>query len=177
MCLNRHRQGLTPWSSEYQIRPMPFLPIQYSPFFPNCPVWSHFKPLYHLFKFSTFLSWTRVSKSLNLTSGVCHSTSIRVLSTKHSITNGFFTTIVARWYTKGIMHSRISFLPFWLCFCKGAITWKRHWRKISGPWWLQGASMTRKWRCYWLFHRCNCARSERGTISHLLLKLPFRCFI
>jgi hypothetical protein len=43
--LNRHKRGLTPWSSEYQIRPMPFLPIQYSPFFPNCPVWSHFKTI------------------------------------------------------------------------------------------------------------------------------------
>jgi hypothetical protein len=36
--LNRHRWGLPPWSSEFQIRPLPFLPIQYSPFFPNCPV-------------------------------------------------------------------------------------------------------------------------------------------
>jgi hypothetical protein len=35
--LNRHRQGLPPRSSEYQIRPLPFLPIQYSPFSPNCP--------------------------------------------------------------------------------------------------------------------------------------------
>jgi hypothetical protein len=34
--LNRHRRGLPPWSSEYQIRPLPFLPIQYSPFSPNC---------------------------------------------------------------------------------------------------------------------------------------------
>jgi hypothetical protein len=54
--LNRHRRGLPPWSSEYQIRPLPFLPIQYSPFSPNCPVWSHFKPFYHLFNFSRFLS-------------------------------------------------------------------------------------------------------------------------
>jgi hypothetical protein len=30
--LHRHRRGLPPWSSEYQIRPTPFLPIQYSPF-------------------------------------------------------------------------------------------------------------------------------------------------
>jgi hypothetical protein len=29
-------------------------------------------------------------KALNLVSGVCHSTSIGILSTKHSITNGFF---------------------------------------------------------------------------------------
>jgi hypothetical protein len=56
MGLNRHRRGLPPWSSEYQIRPFPFLPIQYSPFSPNCPARSHFKPFYHLFKFSTFLS-------------------------------------------------------------------------------------------------------------------------
>jgi hypothetical protein len=58
--LNRHRRGLPPWRSEYQIRPLPFLPIQYSSFSPNCPARSHFKPFYHLFKFSTFLSWTRV---------------------------------------------------------------------------------------------------------------------
>jgi hypothetical protein len=47
--LNRHRRGLPPQSSEYHIRPLPFLPIQYSPFFPNCPARSHFKPCYHLF--------------------------------------------------------------------------------------------------------------------------------
>jgi hypothetical protein len=35
-------------------------------------------------------------KSLNLVSGVCHSTSTGVLFTKHSITNGFPTTIGAR---------------------------------------------------------------------------------
>jgi hypothetical protein len=34
--LNRHRQGLPPWCSEYQIRPLPFLPIQYSPVSSNC---------------------------------------------------------------------------------------------------------------------------------------------
>jgi hypothetical protein len=54
--LNRHRWGLPPWSSEYQIRPLPFLLFQYSPFSPNCPTRSHFKLFYHLFKFSTFLS-------------------------------------------------------------------------------------------------------------------------
>jgi hypothetical protein len=54
--LNRHRRGLPPWSSEYQIIPLPFLPIQYSLFSPNCPARSHFKPFYHLFKFSTFIS-------------------------------------------------------------------------------------------------------------------------
>jgi hypothetical protein len=42
--LNRHRQGLPPWSSEYQIRPLILLPIQYSPFFRNCPAWSPIMP-------------------------------------------------------------------------------------------------------------------------------------
>jgi hypothetical protein len=36
--LNRHRWGLPPWSSEYHTRPLPFLPIQYSSFSPNCPL-------------------------------------------------------------------------------------------------------------------------------------------
>jgi hypothetical protein len=35
--LNRLKRGLPPESSEYQIRLLPFLPIQYSPFSPNCP--------------------------------------------------------------------------------------------------------------------------------------------
>jgi hypothetical protein len=35
--LNQHRRRLPPWSSEFQIRPLLFLPIQYSPFSPNCP--------------------------------------------------------------------------------------------------------------------------------------------
>jgi hypothetical protein len=35
--LNQHRRGLPPWSSEFQIRPLPFLPIQYFPLSPNCP--------------------------------------------------------------------------------------------------------------------------------------------
>jgi hypothetical protein len=48
-------------------------------------------------------------KALNLTSGVCHSISTGVLSTKHSITNEFSTTIGERWYTKGIVHSRVLF--------------------------------------------------------------------
>jgi hypothetical protein len=48
-------------------------------------------------------------KAINLVSGICHSTSPGVLSTKHSITNGFSTTIGARQYTNGIMHSRVSF--------------------------------------------------------------------
>jgi hypothetical protein len=42
--LNRHRRGLPPWSYEYQIRPLPFLPIQYSPFSPNCPAQSPIIP-------------------------------------------------------------------------------------------------------------------------------------
>jgi hypothetical protein len=42
--LNRHRRGLPPWSSEYQIRPLPFLPIQYSPFSLNCPTHSPIMP-------------------------------------------------------------------------------------------------------------------------------------
>jgi hypothetical protein len=48
-------------------------------------------------------------KALNLVSAVCHSTSTRVLSTTHSMTNGFSTTIGSICYTKGIMHSRVSF--------------------------------------------------------------------
>jgi hypothetical protein len=35
--LNWHKRGLSPWSSKYLIRPLPFLPIQYSPLSPNCP--------------------------------------------------------------------------------------------------------------------------------------------
>jgi hypothetical protein len=58
--LNRHRRGLPPWSSKYQIRPLSFLPIQYSPFSPNCPARSPIMPFYQLFKFSTFQSRTRV---------------------------------------------------------------------------------------------------------------------
>jgi hypothetical protein len=42
--LNRHRQGLPPWSSEYQIRPLSFLPIQYSPLSPNCSARSPIMP-------------------------------------------------------------------------------------------------------------------------------------
>jgi hypothetical protein len=61
--LNRHVRGLPPWSSEYQIRPLLFLPIQYSPFSPNCHDRSPIMPFYQLYKFSTFLSRTRVSKS------------------------------------------------------------------------------------------------------------------
>jgi hypothetical protein len=42
--LNQHRWGLPPWSSEYQIRQLLFLPIQYSPFAPNCPTRSLIMP-------------------------------------------------------------------------------------------------------------------------------------
>jgi hypothetical protein len=38
--LKRHRRELPPWSSEFQIRPLPVLPIHSSPFSPNCPAWS-----------------------------------------------------------------------------------------------------------------------------------------
>jgi hypothetical protein len=41
--------------------------------------------------------------------GTCHSTSTKVLSVKHNTTNGFSTTIGSMWYTKGIIHSRVSF--------------------------------------------------------------------
>jgi hypothetical protein len=44
--LNRHRRGLPPWSSEYHIRPLILLPIQYSPFSPNCPTRSPIMPFY-----------------------------------------------------------------------------------------------------------------------------------
>jgi hypothetical protein len=42
--LNRHRRGLPPWSSEFHVRPLSFLPIQYSPFSPNCPAHSPIIP-------------------------------------------------------------------------------------------------------------------------------------
>jgi hypothetical protein len=58
--LNRHRWGLPPWSSKFQIRPLILLPIQYSPFSPNCPVRSRIMPFYQLCKFLTFQSQTRV---------------------------------------------------------------------------------------------------------------------
>jgi hypothetical protein len=35
--LKSHRRGLPPWSSKFLIRPLILLPIQYSPFSPNCP--------------------------------------------------------------------------------------------------------------------------------------------
>jgi hypothetical protein len=107
--LNRHRRGLPPWSTKFYIRLLSFLSIQYSPFSPNCPARSPIMSFYQLIKFSTFQSWTRVKKVLSLVSGICHSTSTRVLFTKHSTTNGFSTTIGARRYKKGIMHSKVSF--------------------------------------------------------------------
>jgi hypothetical protein len=42
--LNRHRRELPPWSFEYHTRPLPFLPIQYSSFPPNCPSQSPIMP-------------------------------------------------------------------------------------------------------------------------------------
>jgi hypothetical protein len=54
--LNRHRRGLPSWCSEFQIRPLPFLPIQYSPFSPTCPARCPIMPFYQLIKFSTFQS-------------------------------------------------------------------------------------------------------------------------
>jgi hypothetical protein len=42
--LNRHRRGLPSWSSEYTIQPILNLPIQYSPFSPNCPARSPIMP-------------------------------------------------------------------------------------------------------------------------------------
>jgi hypothetical protein len=100
--LNRHRWGLPPWSSEYQIR------SDHSPSFPSSIF--HFPliaPLGLILNHSNIYSSFQHSfhdpgyqKALNLASGVCHSTSTRVLSTKHSITNGFSTTIGLRWYTK-----------------------------------------------------------------------------
>jgi hypothetical protein len=44
--LKWHRRGLAPWSSEYQIRSFPFLPIQYSPFSPNSPSRSPIMPTF-----------------------------------------------------------------------------------------------------------------------------------
>jgi hypothetical protein len=44
--LNWHRHWLPPWSSEYQIRPLLFLPIQHSPYFPNCPARSPIMPTF-----------------------------------------------------------------------------------------------------------------------------------
>jgi hypothetical protein len=42
--LNQLRRGLPPWSSKYQIRPLSFLSIQYSPLSPNCPARSRIMP-------------------------------------------------------------------------------------------------------------------------------------
>jgi hypothetical protein len=44
--LNRHKRGLPPWSSKFQIRPLSFLPNQYSPLSPNCPAWSPIMPTF-----------------------------------------------------------------------------------------------------------------------------------
>jgi hypothetical protein len=42
--LKRHRRGLPPWSFEFHIRPLSFLPIQYSLFSPNFPTRSPIMP-------------------------------------------------------------------------------------------------------------------------------------
>jgi hypothetical protein len=42
--LNQFRRVLPPWSFEYQIIPLPFLPIQYSPLSPNGPARSPIMP-------------------------------------------------------------------------------------------------------------------------------------
>jgi hypothetical protein len=39
-----NRWGLPPWSSEFQIRSLPFLPTQYSPLSPTCPTRSPIMP-------------------------------------------------------------------------------------------------------------------------------------
>jgi hypothetical protein len=106
--LNWHKWGLPPWSSEFQIRPLPFLPIQYSPLFANCPPGLI---LNHSINYSSSqhsIHEPGYKKALNLMSATCHSTSTKVLSAKHSTTNGYSTMIVSRWYTKGIMLSRVS---------------------------------------------------------------------
>jgi hypothetical protein len=51
--INPHRQGLPFWSSEFMIQITLNFSIQYSSFFPNCIAWSHIKPFYQLFMFST----------------------------------------------------------------------------------------------------------------------------
>jgi hypothetical protein len=100
--LNRHRRALPPWSSEFQIRPLPFLPIQYSPFSPNCPARSPIMPFYQLLKFLNIPISNQGIKVLNLMSGTCHSTSTKVLSTKHSTTNEFSIMIGSRSYIKSL---------------------------------------------------------------------------
>jgi hypothetical protein len=54
--LNRHRQALPDWSSEFQIRPLILILIQYSSLSPNCPAWFHIKPFYQLIIFSNHSS-------------------------------------------------------------------------------------------------------------------------
>jgi hypothetical protein len=46
--LNRHKRGLPPWSSEFQIRPLNLIPIQYSPLSPNCPARSLIMPTFSI---------------------------------------------------------------------------------------------------------------------------------
>jgi hypothetical protein len=54
--LNRHKRGQPPLSSEFQIRPLILLPIQYSLLSPNCPARSHIKPFHQLIIFSNHSS-------------------------------------------------------------------------------------------------------------------------
>jgi hypothetical protein len=42
--LNRHWWVPPPWSCEFQIIPLPFLPVLYSPLSPNCPARSPIMP-------------------------------------------------------------------------------------------------------------------------------------
>jgi hypothetical protein len=110
--LNLHRRGLPPWSSEYHIRPLILISIQYSPFSPNCAARSPIMSFYQLFKFSTFHFTNQGIKGLNLVSGVYHSTSTGILSTKHSITNGFSTTVICTGACLCLGQKKLVFLSF-----------------------------------------------------------------
>jgi hypothetical protein len=63
---NRHRRGLPPWSSEFQIRPLPFFPIQYSPFSPNSPTRS---PICQPFDPLTKTHRTSIDRKGHITTG------------------------------------------------------------------------------------------------------------
>jgi hypothetical protein len=95
--LNWHRRGLPPWSSEYQIRSLILLPVQYSPFSPNCPARSPIMTFYQLFKFSTFHFTNQGIKVLNLTSGVCHRLLPEFYPLSIALLMDFSTTIGSRW--------------------------------------------------------------------------------
>jgi hypothetical protein len=107
--LNQHRRGVTTfelWISDQTTLLPSHLVFSIFPKLPH-PV-SNYVILPTIQVFNILISNQGI-KALNLVSGVSHSTSAKVLSTMHSITNGFSTTIGARWYTKGIMCSRASF--------------------------------------------------------------------